>query len=848
MPRAAARPVASASLVDLEDLRIMLLLGGSSAERDISLDSARTFHDALRHAVPEDRIDLLFVLDDGRLAPLDPRWIGCNTADDFLDVEAGPLLGPALGEPLDLAAWRTALARADVVVPLVHGPWGEDGRLTRRVLDGGRRACVGAEPDALALTFDKAACARRLRDAGFAVPRQVVLETAEEADAESVARALDLDPADPDLRLVVKPARAGSSDGVSATAPAAFPRALAEARRFAPDGRVVVEERIAGREFSIILLQDFDGTPIPLVPTGIELEADAAAATEAVYTRVHKYLPGSGARHRTPMPAPIESIERIRADAVRIVTATGLRDWARLDGFLRADGSVVWLELNAIPGFGIDSFLFQQTSLLGLDHRETCLLLLDRALYREGRAIRRASVPEPGPEAIAVVGGGETSERHVSRMSWLNVILKLEQRHDRHVRPIFLRRDGSTWLVPHVVALQHTVEEIDDLLDDFAPVRTWIDRLAAETARRSERFRTACGRSPADPMPTRMTDWPGTIDFVFLALHGGKGEDGTIQSQLDRLDLPYNGSGPEASALAADKAATRARIEAETIPGVRGPRQIVLERSALLDALRAALPGDEAEAILDAVRGGGLDASRRPAWDEAVARVTGDLRDRLDSPHGLVVKPVDDGCSSGVVVLGRETTAPARYLEATLASRRDLPWRELGGRYADAPPDRRLALPVGGMERYLFEERLVGPGEGGGYVEMTAGVFGPRGAMIALLPSATPARLGTLTLEEKFCKGTGVNLTPPPGLPPETVASIRARVASVANRLGLAGYARIDVFHDLERDDLVVIEINSLPGLSAATVLFTQALVTPETALRPAEFLAALVDLGRHGR
>jgi hypothetical protein len=130
-------------------------------------------------------------------------------------------------------------------------------------------------------------------------------------------------------------------------------------------------------------------------------------------------------------------------------------------------------------------------------------------------------------------------------------------------------------------------------------------------------------------------------------------------------------------------------------------------------------------------------------------------------------------------------------------------------------------------------------------IEITAGVYGAFGAARCLPPSATVAEraCAVLSLEEKFQGGTGVNLTP---VPPELIEAsvletIERRIASAANALGLEGFARVDAFADARNGDVVVIEANTVPGMTPSTVLFHQALAeTPS--LEPAAFLARAVE------
>ena len=128
------------------------------------------------------------------------------------------------------------------------------------------------------------------------------------------------------------------------------------------------------------------------------------------------------------------------------------------------------------------------------------------------------------------------------------------------------------------------------------------------------------------------------------------------------------------------------------------------------------------------------------------------------------------------------------------------------------------------------------------------GVVGTAGDMRALSPSLTIARKGVLSVEEKFMGGTGVNITPPPSPPlgrvePAAVDRARALITDVAHALGVGGYARIDAFMNRETGDVIVIEANSLPGLTASTVLYHQALEeSPPT--YPRALLETIIDLG----
>ena len=115
--------------------------------------------------------------------------------------------------------------------------------------------------------------------------------------------------------------------------------------------------------------------------------------------------------------------------------------------------------------------------------------------------------------------------------------------------------------------------------------------------------------------------------------------------------------------------------------------------------------------------------------------------------------------------------------------------------------------------------------------------------MKALKPSITVASGEILSLEEKFQGGTGVNITPPPEpwVSKETWQKAQAKIEFVAQKLGINGFARIDAFLQISTGNILVIEANSIPGLTPSTVIYHQALAENEP-LTPTAFLEAILD------
>ena len=130
-----------------------------------------------------------------------------------------------------------------------------------------------------------------------------------------------------------------------------------------------------------------------------------------------------------------------------------------------------------------------------------------------------------------------------------------------------------------------------------------------------------------------------------------------------------------------------------------------------------------------------------------------------------------------------------------------------------------------------------------GWVELTCGVLESGGVIHALNPSITVAEGEVLSVEEKFQGGTGVNLTPPPRsmISKGALADLKSQVETIARALRVENYARLDLFYNIRTGQVYLIEANTLPALTPATVLYQQA-VCEIPPLYPRQFLEQLVE------
>lgn len=290
---------------DSKGLYVVVLAGGISHERDVSLRSGRRVADALVSA-------------GHRIVLRDP------------DASLLPFL---------------ATEQPDVVFPALHGSSGEDGSLLE-LLAGLGVATVGSTGAAARRAWSKPLASSVVAQAGLAVPQSIVLshEAFRELGAASVLRvvrsALEGD-------LVVKPGSGGSAQGVTIVDDTdALPRAMVEA--FTYDDVAVVERRIVGTEIAVAVIDTGDG-PQALIPVEIEPSA-------GVYGFQARYNAGE-----TTFYAPSRLSDEVAAavsDAAVLAHRTlGLRDLSRVDFIVDADGTPWFLEANVIPGLTETSLL-----------------------------------------------------------------------------------------------------------------------------------------------------------------------------------------------------------------------------------------------------------------------------------------------------------------------------------------------------------------------------------------------------------------------------------------------------------------------------------------------------------
>jgi D-alanine-D-alanine ligase len=364
--------------------RLVVLFGGVSAERDVSCISAAH----VLAAVDRDRFDVVPV-------GIDPegRWLLADAAKALLDGGRAGEIGGTVAvagtaiEPLGAVA-ATAPGQQVVVLPLIHGPMGEDGTV-QGLLELAGVPYVGSGVLGSAVCMDKVASKALATAAGLPQARHLVGRDVE-VDAAFRQRVI----ATLGLPVFVKPANLGSSVGVARAAdPEALAVGLADALRY--DEWVMVEEAVAGREIELGVLGNAElrvSVPGEIVPT------------HEFYDYDDKYVDGAA---RLVVPAELPDGVTEAAQALALAAYRGLRadGYARVDLFYEEAGRGLLLnEVNTIPGFTPYSMFPSLWAASGVAYPELITemvrLGLERHAHRAGfgRAQPRpeASVPPPG--------------------------------------------------------------------------------------------------------------------------------------------------------------------------------------------------------------------------------------------------------------------------------------------------------------------------------------------------------------------------------------------------------------------------------------------------------------------
>lgn len=315
-------------------MNVLVLAGGLSPERDVSLRSGRRVAEAIRERRPD-----------------------ISVAEADVD---------------DTLIQRIVAEQPDCVVPMLHGAAGEDGAI-RDVLQALRIPFIGADATASRLAFDKPVASSLLAAAGLNVPASFALPhaTFRELGAASV---MDAVVESIGLPLIVKPTKGGSSLGASVVHQASdLPAAMVGA--FAYGDVAFIQAFIPGTEIALSVLDLDEPTALP----SVEVVPDGG-----FYDYRARYTAGS-TEFFVPARLPEPQLTAVADAALTAHRVLGLRDWSRTDVIVDADGAVWFLEVNVAPGMTETSLFPQALAAAGENVGDVTASLIERAIRRSGR-------------------------------------------------------------------------------------------------------------------------------------------------------------------------------------------------------------------------------------------------------------------------------------------------------------------------------------------------------------------------------------------------------------------------------------------------------------------------------
>lgn len=887
----------------MEKMRIGVIFGGASREREVSFAGGRTVYDNLDKnlfiPVP------LFVDSFNNFVLLNWEYVYKGSIRDFyppadalppsanefqvyaeslggLDDSEQLRLISKTGTRIDPAGLKGLI---DIAFLCLHGNDGEDGRI-QGLLEYLKIPYTGSGILSSAIGMNKVVQKKLMQNAGFAVPEHISISR-EEFQQSTSADIYNKIKSATGFPCVVKSANQGSSIGISVIQSGdekevvaavekslfiktitlaewdamsfhdrvAWVRSVADIREgigmpvmignrviYHPeellsvmstlfgerenslqicsvdaDNAVLIEAFIEGREFSCIVVEDERGNPLALPPTEIKKGKE-------LFDYRSKYLPGLS-RKITPIELPDEQIYEITNQCEKLFTALCFNVYARIDGFISKDGKVLLNDPNTTSGMMPSSFFFHQAAEIGLNPSQFITYIIRTSLaarikdFKEtsrfplllnnlDKAISSQLTGKKQRKRIAVLLGGFSSERHISVESGRNIYEKLASSGIYDPLPVFLTGSSAEHLmfkIPVNILLKDNADDIYEKIKHYK-VHPVISDIIYKAQGITGRYTS--GHNLEAPQRISYENLAELVDGVFIALHGRPGEDGAVQEQLQRVGLPYNGSGPVSSKITIDKYQTNE----------------LLAKNGFLVARH--------------------EMANKSDWSKDAEAFYNHIEKTFVYP--FICKPHDDGCSSAVkIIRNRDDLQAYTQLSFRDSMEMDAQWMKV----LKIKPKEEFPF----RNSYMIED-LIGANGASRFLEITGGMltcYNDNGELSYEVFEASEALSegDVLSLEEKFLAGQGQNITPARYSGDATEnkmisTQVKVQLERAARVLKVEGYARIDAFvriYSVAKIEVVFIEVNSLPGMTPATCIFHQAAIAH---YQPFEFIDRILDYG----
>lgn len=881
-------------------MKIGIIFGGNSREREVSFAGGRTVFDNLNKTLFEPV--LIFVDSFGNFIELDWHFVYKGTIRDFypnaefipkqtsfqyyaenllnVDNKIQDALIEKIGKKIQVEALSNKI---DFAFLCLHGANGEDGRI-QGLLEYLNIPYSGSGILPSAIGINKFVQKQLMQNMGFHCPKMMKIEREDyiQGKIKNIAEIIETQVGYP---CVIKPANQGSSIGISiiqekndiavmkGIEKALFTqwinlkewnllndeekyneiRTIADIREgiglpaivtypetfnnfciknpddlfdffiknkncegivleaFDAESTVLIEKFIEGKEFSCIVIEDENGKSIALPPTEIRKGKE-------LFDYRSKYLPGLS-RKITPIQLEKNEIENIRKECEKLFDSLHFDVYARIDGFYTNDGKIFLNDPNTTSGMMPSSFFFHQAAEIGMNPSQFLTFIIRTSLSKRVKNsvsfslkkllnqldenIDVLKVKKANKTRVGVIFGGYSSERHISVESGRNIFEKLSSSDKYEPIPLFLIGNDAhheLYQIPINLMLKDNADDIIEKIQHFE-IHDIIQQIKNECTSISKKYLQnnavfSPEKVPYDILKTK-------VDVVFIALHGRPGEDGNLQKILDQYNIPYNGSSSYSSSITINKYETLQKLKAAGMPVTK---QLLVKKSDFLE--------HEIEFYYS-------------------------IEQSFNYP--FIAKPVDDGCSSAVKKIKNKSELKA-FTEAIFRNEM----------FVNANLSEVLKLKPKEefpQKNEFLIEALITSNQAQKFLEITGGMLthiNNEGKIEYEIfePSEALAGDEILSLEEKFLAGEGQNITPARyGLNYKKIAAqVKKDLQKAAETIGVIGYCRIDAFVRIFENDVaetIIIEINSLPGMTPATCIFHQAALNN---YKPYDFIDKILE------
>ncbi len=899
-------------------IKVGIVFGGQSKEREISFAGGRTVYDNLNKSIFE--AIPIFVDSFGNFILLNWEFVYKGSIRDFyppadqIPVEKGDfqIYAESIGDlnKTDQIALTQKLGKSlhaeelksyvDFVFLCLHGPFGEDGKI-QGLFDylGIPYSGSGILPSAIGI--DKVLQKKLMTNSGFDVPNHFIVEKQPWKNKENRRNFFEKAKKEINFPIVIKAASQGSSIGVSILNTDSFVdfeksvnksfftceltfeqwnnnnesekhdfiKTLTDIREgvgipvnvsfedqpstkksiyhpndlliflnehltigrsvliasFDGEHQVLIEQFIEGKEFSCIVLQnEADETNIIPSKSAVALPPTEIRKGKELFDYRSKYLPGLS-RKITPINLPDEQIEAIRVACEKLFKALDFNVYARIDGFINNEGKVFLNDPNTTSGMMPSSFFFHQAAEIGLNPSQFLTYIIRTSLKERSLSgtssiknsellnhldvlIKEVNSSLDQKTKIAVILGGYSSERHISVESGRNVYEKLSSSAKYQPIPVFLTGNAEKHLlyqIPINVLLKDNADDINEKINNYH-IHPVIQKIINECSGITKKY--AGINNLSKPQLISYQELGQLVNGAFIALHGRPGEDGAIQIELEKINLPYNGSDRDSSKITINKF--------ETNEILRQNGLLVADHLVVSITEWKASELDTIEKILSVVK------------------------------YPFIAKPIDDGCSSAVRKIKTKQELIA-FAELIFRTEEEI----------DADNARILHIKQNEefpkKNAFLIEE-LIAKNDAKHFLEITGGMltsYDESGKIQYEIFEASEALVEgeILSLEEKFLAGQGQNITPARyAIEKEDRQAIseivKTHLHKAAQILNVQGYCRIDAFvriFEKNRAEVIFVEVNSLPGMTPATCIFHQCALN---GYKPYDFIDKIMEFG----